>query len=307
MDLSVVICTCNRSASLKRTLDSVNRLFIPENLEWELIIVDNNSKDDTEEMVNGVQERCNLPILFVKEEQQGISFARNRGIREAKGRLIAFTDDDVVVDQRWIGAVVKTFSEYDVQCIGGKILPVWEKPVPAWLLEDLYDRLALLDYGNVPLYLKEPVIWGANFAVRAAAFETYGLFSTERGRLPDKLYSGEETFFMSSLLEGGESILYMPDAIVHHCISEERMRKMYFRRWMFQHGELHGLLLGDYPYENFLGIPDYIVRKLREDLSAFLGTLLPLNNKCFVHQLRIIESLGFIIGRLKYKYGKDLQ
>ncbi len=303
MDLSVIICTCNRSQSLKRTLDSVTQLFVPENLEWELIIVDNNSKDNTEEIVDNLQKRCRFPILFVKEARQGLSFARNRGIREAKGRLIAFTDDDVVVDHGWIGAVVKAFGEYDVQCMGGKILPVWEKPVPVWLSEELYDRLALLDYGNVPLFLTKPVIWGANFAVRADAFQTYGLFSTERGRLPDKLYSGEETYFVSTLLAAGESILYMPDAIVHHCIPQERMRKMYFRRWMFQHGELHGLLLGDYPYENFLGIPDYAVRKFRSDMSDFLGNLLPLNKKYFVHQLRVIESLGFMIGRLKYKYG----
>jgi glycosyltransferase involved in cell wall biosynthesis len=302
MDLSVIICTCNRSASLKRTLGSITKSFIPENLDWELVIVDNNSKDNTEEVVKSFQDHSSFRILSVKEERQGLSFARNRGICESKGRLIAFTDDDVVVEPGWIGAVVKTFREYDVQCIGGKILPVWEKPVPAWLSEELYGCLALLDYGNVPLFLNKPLIWGANFAVRAAAFETYGLFSTDRGRRPDKLYSGEESYFMCNLLEGGESILYMPNAIVHHCISEKRMRKMYFRRWRFHYGELHGLLL-DRPYENLLGYPDYTVRKFKNDIAGFLGNLLTLNKEYFVHELRVIESLGFMIGRFKYKYG----
>ncbi len=302
MDLSVIICTCNRSASLKRTLDSLMASSIPHNLKWELVIVDNNSKDNTEEVVKSFQDHSSFPILSFKEERQGLSFARNRGIRESKGMLIAFTDDDVVVDHEWIGAVVKTFREYDVQCIGGKILPVWEKPVPAWLSEELYGYLALLDYGNVPLFLNTPEIWGANFAVRAAAFETYGLFTTDRGRFPDKLYSGEESHFMCRLLEGGESILYTPDVIVQHCISEERMRKMYFRRWRFHYGEIHGLLL-DYPYENLLGYPDYTVRKFRSDMSEFLKKLLTLNKKYFVHQLQVIETLGFIVGRLKTKYG----
>ncbi len=301
MDLSVIICTCNRPDSLKRTLDSVTDSVIPKDLEWELIIVDNNSKYNTDEIVKSVQDSCSFRVLLVKEDRQGLSFARNRGIHASTGRLIAFTDDDVVVDRNWIGAVVKAFTEYDVQCLGGKILPVWEKRVPGWLSEELYDRLALLDYGDVPFFLNKPVIWGANFAVRADAFETYGLFSTDRGRLPDKLYSGEETNFVSRLLEKGESILYMPDAVVHHCISGERMRKRYFRRWMFQHGELHGLLLGDYPYENFLGIPDYAAEKFRSDTSEFLRKLLAWNKKSFVYQLQVIESLGFMLGRLKYK------
>ena len=303
MELSVIICTFNRSASLKRTLESITASFIPNDLRWELLIVDNNSKDNTKEIVESFQKSCPFRILYIKEEKQGLSHARNRGVRESKGRLIAFTDDDTVVDKKWVATIIKTFAEHNALCIGGKIIPVWEKPPPRWLSEELHDRLALLDYGDVPFLLIKPLIWGANLAVRSEAFKKYGLFSTDRGRLPNKLYSGEETYFLSKLLDGGETILYMPDAIVKHCISAERMRKMYFRKWMFHHGQLYGLLLGDYPYRNFLGIPDYAIKKFRTDTSAFLRRLVTLNEKSFVYQLQVIESLGFMIGRLKYKFG----
>jgi glycosyltransferase involved in cell wall biosynthesis len=303
MELSVIICTYNRSISLKRTLESVTTSIVPNDLEWELLIVDNNSEDNTKEIVESFQGRYPFPIFYIKEEKQGLSYARNRGIRESRGRLIAFTDDDTLVDKNWIATIVKTFAEHDVQCIGGRILPIWAKPAPTWLSEELHDRLALLDYGDVPFYLIRPLIWGANLAVRTNVFEKYGLFSTDRGRLPNKLYSGEETHFLGRLLEGGGTVFYMPDATVYHCISAERMRKMYFRKWMFHHGQLYGLLLGDYPYSNFLGIPDYAVKKFRTDLAAFLRRLLTMNEKSFVYQLRVIESLGFMIGRLKYKLG----
>ncbi len=197
------------------------------------MVVDNKSTDNTKEIVEDFQEHYPFRILYIKEKQQGLSHARNRGVRESKGRLIAFTDDDTVVDKRWVATIIKTFAEHaehNVQCIGGKILPVWEKPPPRWLSEELHDRLALLDYGDVPFYLIRPLIWGANLAVRTEAFKKYGLFSTDRGRLPNKLYSGEETHFLSRLLEGGESILYMPEAIVRHCISAEANEKDVFSK-----------------------------------------------------------------------------
>jgi glycosyltransferase involved in cell wall biosynthesis len=308
MELSVIICTYNRSTSLKRTLESIAALSVPNDLEWELLIVDNDSKDDTRETVESFRESRPFRIYYMKEEKHGLSHARNRGIRASRGKLIAFTDDDTTVDKNWAATIVKAFSEYDVQCIGGKILPIWEKPVPGWLSEELHDRLALLDYGNSPFYMIKPLIWGANLAVRADTFEKYGLFSTDRGRLPNKLYSGEETHFIGRLLERGGTVLYMPDAIVHHFIAPERMRKNYFRKWMFQHGELHGLLVGNYPYRNFAGVPDYALKKFRTDMTAFLrSSLLTPSEKSFVHQLQVIESLGFMTGCLKYKFGRGLR
>ena len=301
MDLNVVICTYNRSASLARTLESIRGSCIPDHLEWELIIVDNNSDDDTRAVVERYQELCAFPVLYVKERRQGISHARNRGINASTGRFIAFTDDDVIVDRNWIGNIVRAFAEYDVQCIGGKILPVWEKPKPKWLSKDLYGYIALLDYGDRPLYMEKPLLWGANLAVKAEAFEKYGLFDTTRGRLPHKLYAGEETHFLVRLLEQGEKIVYLPDVIVHHCISKKRMRKAYFRKWNFDQGELHGMLFDDCSCGSIAGIPRFAVKSLVDSMVYFLLTCVTSNGDSFEYQRRAIYYAGFITGRLKRK------
>ena len=213
MDLNVIICTYNRSASLKRTLESIGGACIPERLEWELIIVDNNSDDDTRAVVESYQQNSSLPIVYLKEKKQGLSHARNCGITASRGKIIVFTDDDVIVDRNWIGNIVKAFAEYDVQCIGGRILPVWAEPQPKWLSKCLWADIALLDYGDHPLYMETPNLWGANLAVKAESFQKYGHFDTDRGRIPEKLYGDEEVHFLGKLLDHGEKLLYLPHAV----------------------------------------------------------------------------------------------
>jgi glucosyl-dolichyl phosphate glucuronosyltransferase len=304
MDLSVIICTYNRSASLRRTLESIRGSNTPDHLEWELIVVDNNSDDDSRALVARYQELCSFPVFYVKEQQQGLSYARNCGIHESKGRLIAFTDDDVIADPDWIGCLVKAFAEYEVQCIGGRILPIWEAPKPKWLKEYLYYNVALLDYGNAPLYVETPCVWGANLAFRAEVFEKYGLFDTNRGRVPHKLYGDEETDFIGKLLEHGEKILYLPDAVVHHCISKKRMEKAYFRRCKFDQGELHGILFKDSSCRSIAGIPCFALKRFLGSIWYLAWSTLTFSAESFECQRQAIYTLGFLTGSLKRNSAK---
>ena len=162
-------------------------MSVPVNLSWEVIVVDNNSSDNTRKVVEDFVRSSELNIRYVFEGKQGHSHARNTGVKEAKGEIIAFTDDDVIVEKSWIHNIDRIFKEDYVGCIGGKILPIWEKPCPKWLTKDLYGYLALLDYGENPFYIDSPEIWGANFAVKSSLFQKYGYFDTTLGRLPTKL------------------------------------------------------------------------------------------------------------------------
>ena len=99
MDISIIICTYNRSESLKRTLQSLKEMSVSDDIEWELLIVDNNSTDNTREAVNDFTKTSGLNCRYVFESKQGLSNARNRGVKEACGEIIAFTDDDVIVDK----------------------------------------------------------------------------------------------------------------------------------------------------------------------------------------------------------------
>ena len=111
-------------------------------------------------MVKEFMVDLRLPVRYIFEEKQGQSHARNRGIREAYGEIIAFTDDDVIVEKEWVLNIKKAFEKNNVACVGGKILPIWEIPKPNWLTQDLYSYLGLLDYGDRSFYLDSPKIWG---------------------------------------------------------------------------------------------------------------------------------------------------
>ncbi|MGA9109397.1 MAG: glycosyltransferase [Smithella sp.] len=301
MKFSVVICTFNRAESLRRTLKSLREVVIPNHLSCEFIIVDNNSNDDTRLVVEEIEKHFELKIKYVFEDKQGISYARNRGIKEARGEIIAFTDDDVIVDKYWIQNIDKAFKEHDdVACIGGKILPIWEIPKPKWLKPDLYGYLALLDYGDFVVYMDTSKIWSANLAVKSEIFKKYGLFDTNLGRIPKKLYSGEETQFLQRLLTAGEKILYHPLLIVHHYIPANRISKQYMRKWEFDNGEMEGILLKDTKYSDIM-VYHHRTTKIRllKNVIVSLLKIVCFTNDRFNHELRICHVLGFLSGRIK--------
>jgi len=299
--ISVIICTYNHFASLKRALNSLKEMTVPNELTWELVVVDNNSQDGTRDIVNDFIRVSGLNVRYIFERKQGLSYARNCGVNEARGKVIAFTDDDVVLDKYWLVNVAKAFKEYDVAGIGGRIFPIWEKLKPKWITPDLYGYWAILDYGEKPYYLNTPNIWGANFAIRADMFKKYGGFDTTLGRVPGKLYAGEDTYFFRKLMDKGEKLLYWPTAIVYHFIPESRISKKYLRKWKFDQGEMYAARLGNYSKRNFLGIPYYIIKQFLENTASYLLHTVFFSRDIFLRELNIVYLLGFILGRLKYQ------
>jgi len=283
-----------------RMLKSLRETVIPDNLSCEFILVDNNSDDDKRFVFEEVERHCDSRIKYVFEEKRGISHARNRGIKEAKGEIIAFTDDDVIVDKYWIQNIEKAFKEHgDVACIGGKLLPIWEISKPKWLKPNLYVYLALLDYGDFVTYMDLPNIWGANFAVKSEMFKKYGLFDSNLGRIPSKLYGYEETEFLQRLQNAGEKILYYPLSIIYHCVPAHKMSKRYFRKWRFDQGEQRGIFLKDPKYTYLFKVDSLTSTKMLRDFTASVVKIGCFTNDRFNHELRICFILGFLSGRMK--------
>src|ERR1700690_361651 len=102
MDLSVVICTYNRSESLANTLRSLSVQLLPDTLQWEVLVLDNNSRDKTRAVVEEFCREFPGRFRYVLEARQGKSHALNSGIREACGDIVAFTDDDVLLEPSWL-------------------------------------------------------------------------------------------------------------------------------------------------------------------------------------------------------------
>lgn len=300
MKISVIVCTYNQAERLRKMLGSLREAEIPDNLSYEIILVDNNSDDHTRFVLEEDAQYYKSKIRYVFEEKRGLSNARNRGIKEARGEIIAFTDDDVIADKYWIQNTEKAFKEHkDAACVGGKILPIWEVSRPKWLHPSLYNFLGLLDYGNAIAYMDSPDIWGANFAVKSEMFKKYGLFDPILGRTARKLYGGEETEFLQRLRSAGEKILYYPSSIVYHFLPAHKMSKKYFRKWNFDAGELYGILMKDMKYSNSLNIYSLTAKKIFRDIIVSILKIGCLSKNRFSNELKICYIFGLLSGKMK--------
>jgi GT2 family glycosyltransferase len=235
----------------------------------------------------------------VYEKRKGTLFARERGRLEAKGEIIAFTDDDVIVDKYWLVNILKAFKDSGSACVGGKILPVWEKSPPKWLKKELYSYLALLDWGDEYMRMTKPRLWGANIAIKSSMFQKYGYFNTTLGRNPAKLYAGEEVEFIGTLIKNEEKVYYSPDMLVYHCIPEKRMKKSYFRRWLYDQGELKGFQMHERTLYMNVKVILYTIKNLFEKVSKFLWLQVIKPQNAFIEQLMIIYYFGYFVGLMK--------
>src|SRR5579872_592596 len=160
MNITVILCTFNRCASLRRALESLARQMLPESVEWEVLVVDNNSTDGTRDVAAEFCRMNSARSRYVFEPEQGKSNALNRGIRDAKGEILAFIDDDVIADPDWLRNLTAPLSNPTWVGVGGRIVAPRDFSPPPWLaMEGPYDMsgiLALFDKGRESSELREP-------------------------------------------------------------------------------------------------------------------------------------------------------
>ena len=238
MKVSVIICTYNRSQSLAKALASVARSEVPESIQWEVLVVDNNSRDATRSVVEEFCRRDSSRFRYLFEPKQGKSYALNAGIQAARGEILAFTDDDVTVEPTWLQNLASSLTKGDWVGAGGRTVPERTFSAPRWLASE--DRhalcpLAMFDLGCEPRELIEPP-FGNNMAFRREVFEKYGGFRTDLGPRPDSEIRGEDTQFGRRLLSAGERLCYEPRGVVYHAVAAERIQKAYFLAWWFDKG-----------------------------------------------------------------------
>src|SRR5579863_5074823 len=154
MQISVILCTYNRCQSLARTLESVAASEVPDSVEWQLLVVDNNSKDATRQVAETFSHRDPEHFRYVFEARQGKSFALNRGIREASGDILAFTDDDITVEPNWLSELTMPLSDPQWAGTGGRVYLPEDFSPPSWIAgegnQSLLSILALFDLGSEP-------------------------------------------------------------------------------------------------------------------------------------------------------------
>ena len=235
MDITVILCTYNRSESLAKALASVAVLELLPDVRWEVLVVDNNSRDQTPAVVRKFSDEYPGRFRYLFEPQPGKSFALNAGIQDAQGSILAFLDDDVVVDTKWLENLTANLRNGEWAGAGGHIIPGWSSPPPKWL--PCFDKQALgplvaFEPSSEAGPLLEPP-FGTNMAFRKVVFEKYGGFRTDLGPRPGSEIRSEDTEFGSRVLAAGERLRYEPTAVVYHEVPKNRVRKEYFLKWWF--------------------------------------------------------------------------
>jgi len=233
---SVLVCTRNRSEPLAETCDAILDLDYADD-RWELVIVDNNSTDDTLQVARSIEMRNVGRVRVIQEAEIGLSAARNCAIREARGDFLAFIDDDAHPEPGWLGALVGALRQEGVLAAGGPVIPVIQGNLPNWFLGRYLPYLSVWDRGTESLSLTyNEYPRGANIAFRREAFDRFGLFSTQLGRKGRTLLSGEEIELCLRIERGEGKVLYVPPARVRHLTPADRITP----RWMAGRFEAQG-------------------------------------------------------------------
>ena len=243
MTYSVVIATYNRAADLRDTLASLACLSTAS--RWEVVVVDNNSSDGTAAVVRDLAASFPADLRYVFEGVQGRSAALNAGIAAARGDIIVTTDDDVRVEADWLDRAGDALARLSCGYIGGRVLPIWGGPRPAWLSErpgPHWAVIALLDYGAAPIALTTRMPLGVNMAFRREVFDVVGGWDPRIGRKAGTLLGQEVREWCIRARGKGVDGYYVPDFVVRHIIPAGRLNKRYFRRWSYWRGISRALL-----------------------------------------------------------------
>lgn len=229
--ITVAIPTYNRAGLLRQTLAGVLRQDIPAG-EYEVLVIDNNSRDDTPAAVASFSSAPTVP-RHVIETQQGLDHARNRAIAEARGVIIVFADDDILVEAGWLRqltAPLLTDMHRRIGAIGGEVLPVFPDGLPPWL-EGAHQPLAFRADPGPLAPTQTPM--GANLAFPKWVFTEHGPFNTALDRQGMSLFSGGDGEMIRRLRAAGLEVWFVPAAAVRHQFPASRMTFRYAARHAF--------------------------------------------------------------------------
>jgi glycosyltransferase involved in cell wall biosynthesis len=309
VDATVLICTYNRAGYLARTLDSLAMMFANPGFSWNVLVVDNNSSDDTRPVVLSRAGAFPVPLNYLFEGRQGKSNALNTGMSAAQARVIVFTDDDVEVGPEWIQASVRPLLERkDIDYTGGPVRPIWGGPRPAWLDEsgNLGGTIAVKDHGSRVFVFederKTPL--GVNMAVRRSLIERIGGFRPDLGRNGKALLGQEQAEFFYRSRQAGARGLYVPEMVLDHVVPAGRLTPSYFRKWWYwkgvSHARVHGihgrteLGIDTRSVPRVLGVPRFIFGSMVRDALGWLGALIrPNPAKRAGHWLSLVYNAGY--------------
>ena len=302
MDISLIICTYNRANILKDALSSLDHVYMPEETNIELLVVNNASTDNTSTVID--EYMMNNKVFSVKslfEPQIGKTYASNKAIKNANGEILAFIDDDHIISEGYLNAVCKGVKEnpnYNIFC--GRILPNWDGTEPEWLHDNtVYPirpfPIPNFDLGNLIVEVRPEegmFIPGAgNLFVRRYVFQRTGLFSEQLGPRGHNLSGGEDIEFIKRALRNGERLLYIPEVLQYHQVDRSKFTLPYLLKKAY----LRSMASYQFSESNVSQVPAYFFRQV---FGRLLKALFATNqNARRYYMVRLAATLGEIQGR----------
>lgn len=241
MRVTIAICTWNRSASLRRSLQRMKDLVIPDGLAWEVLVVNNACSDDTDAVI--AEFGAMLPVRRAWEPKPGLANARNRAVQDASGDFLIWTDDDVLVDPDWLSAYCRAFERWPTASVfGGPIEPLFEDGPPRWIppvMDQIGAAFGMQTFGSEPVRLTPATAkmgpFGGNMAMRREDLLRFP-FDPALGVRHSRYSIGEESAVIGAMLEAGRDGWWTPDARVQHRVPPQQQTLAHIRRWMVSAG-----------------------------------------------------------------------
>jgi glycosyltransferase involved in cell wall biosynthesis len=278
MDITIAICTYNRCEELTVTLENL-QARINKKEPVEILVIDNNSQDDTAGIVLQHIKRKHLNIRYIFEKNQGLNISRNRAIIESQSEIIAFIDDDVTISESWVSAIQSAFSDTTLLVCGGPILPMWANgAAPAWhstVLDPFYSLIPINQTENEFRGNRHP--FGANMSFRRRFLSYNFQFCPDLDRCGStSLLSGGDTELFIRAKKNKIKLGYNKDVIVYHRIPMSRMTRSWIRQRCYWQGVTRAILSLKYKEK----------AKKRQDLTEILTILLLLPTVIFLYIMR---------------------
>ncbi len=275
------------------------KLNLPDGLEWELLVVNNDCTDETDAVLGRYNGR--LPIHRLFEAEPGHTNARNCAVASAKGEWILWTDDDVLVHQDWLGEYLLAMTRWPgASILGGPVRPWFEDSPPQWLSrtwDQISTAYATRDLGQEPIRLTHELLpFGANFAIRTSEQVRYP-YDPSLGRKRHSLVGEDEVTVLRKMLSNGYEGRWVPNALVLHYIPKDRQTIRYLRRWFFAQGLVNARReVADRSVRMF-GKPRWLVRKALETELRYQWRRLVQPPEVWIKDLELASATwGFLWG-----------
>lgn len=305
------MCSYNRAGRLRKLIPVMREQVCA--LPYEILIIDNNSSDDTRAVVEKLGAQPGAPVRYVFEPEQGIPFARNRAIRESMGSdCMVFIDDDEIPMPGLLAAADALQTE-GAECAGGRVKVEFRPGErPKWLGDELLGFLAAVDHGDKAFWItdRSTPVWTANVAYRMEIFrENPDLrFDARYNRRGNQVGGGSDAIMFWNLLQHDIRIRYRPDMVVEHFVDSWRLRKSYFMKLHFVAGRKYGQYqAGDYDSTLF-GVPPFMVRQALVQLPALARAFFTNSSADVRKAMNCAYAFGQVWGLVRrWRYGSEVE